>query len=63
MAGLNALQYTYALVPLFTLTCSAPLICFFPITRERREELRRSIAAEKLRLRGSALRSDPGAAA
>jgi Na+/melibiose symporter-like transporter len=50
MAGLNALKYTYTLVPLFTLTSSTLLIWFFPITREKQEELRQSIAEEKLRL-------------
>jgi Na+/melibiose symporter-like transporter len=50
MAGLNALKYTYTLVPLFTLSASTLLIWFFPITREKQEEFRRSIAEEKLRL-------------
>lgn len=49
-AGLDALKYTYTLVPIFFLTWSAWLIWHFPITREHQQNLRLQIESRKLRI-------------
>ena len=49
-AGLRALQYTYAVIPLVFLVAAAVVIWHFPITKERQEELRDQLAAGDIRL-------------
>lgn len=49
-SGLNALHYTYTLIPIFFLTWSAWLIWRFPITREQQQRLRTQIETEGLRV-------------
>lgn len=50
MAGLNALKYCYAVIPLICLTISVLFIWNFPITRERQEETRAIIQADEYRI-------------
>lgn len=49
-AGLDALKFTYTVVPIFFLTWSAWLIWRFPITREHQQNLRLQIESRKLRI-------------
>jgi glycoside/pentoside/hexuronide:cation symporter, GPH family len=49
-AGLDAIHYTYTLVPIFFLAWSAWLIWSFPITKEHQENLRAKIDSEHLRV-------------
>ena len=48
--GLQALHYTFTLIPVFFLTWSAWLIWRFPITRDLQESVRSRITSEQLRV-------------
>jgi len=50
MEGLNALRFTYTLVPIFFLSWSTWLIWNFPITKEKQEYYREKIVEEELRI-------------
>jgi Na+/melibiose symporter-like transporter len=50
MDGLNALRFTYCVVPIFFLSWSTWLIWSFPITREQQELVRGQIDSEQLRI-------------
>ena len=49
-AGLDALLYTFTVIPIIFLSWSAWLIWRFPITRDHQQRLRSQISAERLRI-------------